>query len=492
VPLEGVWRFRDHRNSGPAPELPEAPDTHLKHRYIPDVEQVVAARINKDPRLSGRSDPDHAARCYPPYSAARAAIASVHPLVSTTASHSADRRASLLAEAPAAVTAERVSKTFILPHQRYSTLKERVLHPFAARTADQFPALQDVSLEVKRGEFFGIVGRNGSGKSTLLKCLAGIYAIDAGEIGVSGRLSPFIELGVGFNPELSARDNVMINAIMLGLSRREARARFDEIIEFAELEEFVDLKLKNYSSGMSVRLGFSVAVQVAAEVLVVDEVLAVGDAAFQQKCFEEFDRMKAEGRTILYVTHDMSSVERFCDRGLVLERGSMAAAGLPEEITTVYNELNFGQAPAGERPDEGGAVHFVRGWCEDGAGERIVAAHQEDEIRACFEVEFHEDVEDPLFAFILRNEVRHTIFVMSSSRGGDAGRFERGTRAVIRFAFENRLAPSRYTLSASVGKRGGAHAFYGEAEDICAVIVQASRISGGVVDLPYETEVERT
>ena len=411
--------------------------------------------------------------------------------MSTTASHSADRRASLLAEAPAAVTAERVSKTFILPHQRYSTLKERVLHPFAARTADEFPALKDVSLEVKRGEFFGIVGRNGSGKSTLLKCLAGIYAIDAGEISVSGRLSPFIELGVGFNPELSARDNVLINAIMLGLSRREARARFDEIIAFAELEEFVDLKLKNYSSGMGVRLGFSVAVQVAAEVLVVDEVLAVGDAAFQQKCFDEFDRMKAENRTILYVTHDMSSVERFCDRGLVLERGSMAAEGFPEEITTVYNELNFGQTRAGARPDQGGAVHFVRGWCEDSAGERIVASRQEDDVRACFEVEFHEDIEDPLFTFIFRNEVRHTIFVTSSDRDGNAGRFERGTRAVIRFAFENRLAASRYTLTASVGRRGVAHDFYGEAEDICALIVQASRMSGGVVDLPYDTEVER-
>jgi ABC-type polysaccharide/polyol phosphate transport system ATPase subunit len=411
--------------------------------------------------------------------------------VSTSAPHSADRRASLLAEAPAAVTAERVSKTFVIPHQHYSTLKERALHPFAARTADEFPALSDVSLDVKRGEFFGIVGRNGSGKSTLLKCLAGIYAIDAGEISVTGRLSPFIELGVGFNPELSARDNVLINAIMLGLSRREARARFDEIIEFAELEEFVDLKLKNYSSGMSVRLGFSVAVQVEAEVLVVDEVLAVGDAAFQQKCFDQFDRMKGEGRTILYVTHDMSSVERFCDRGLVLEQGTVAAEGAPLEITAVYNELNFGQTRGVQELEQGGAVSFVRGWCEGTDGQRIVAARQEDEVHACFEVEFLEDVEDPLFTFIFRNEVRHTILVTSSDRHGNAGYFPAGTRAVARFAFENRLAPSRYTLTASVGRRGVAHDFYGEAEDIAALIVQASRFSGGVVDLPYESEVER-
>ena len=215
-----------------------------------------------------------------------------------------------------------------MPHVRYSTLKERALHPFAASgSADEFEALRDVSFAAKRGEFFGIVGRNGSGKSTLLKCVAGIYALDSGTITVTGRLSPFIELGVGFNPELSARDNVLINAIMLGLSRREARARFDEILAFAELEEFVDLKLKNYSSGMSVRLGFAVAIQVEADVLLVDEVLAVGDAAFQQKCFDEFDRLKSENRTMLFVTHDMASVERFCDRGLVLERGTAGRRG---------------------------------------------------------------------------------------------------------------------------------------------------------------------
>src|SRR5262249_51531654 len=156
---------------------------------------------------------------------------------------------------------------------------------FRSRTYDLLEALKHVDVDIAPGEFFGIVGRNGSGKSTLLKCLAGIYEADAGEIAINGRLSPFIELGVGFNPELTARDNVIINAIMLGLSRKEAHERFDDIIAFAELEEFVDLKLKNYSSGMHVRLAFATAVQVDADILLIDEVLAVGDAAFQQKCF---------------------------------------------------------------------------------------------------------------------------------------------------------------------------------------------------------------
>src|SRR5918992_1284275 len=244
---------------------------------------------------------------------------------------------------PPAVTVANLSKTFRIPHQRYSTLKERALHPFRSTSYDTLDAVKDVSFEVGPGECFGIVGRNGSGKSTLLKCLAGIYRTDSGVAAVRGRLSPFIELGVGFNPDLTARENVAINAIMLGLSRRQARERFEEIIAFAELEEFVDLKLKNYSSGMHVRLAFSVAVQADADILLVDEVLAVGDAAFQQKCFEAFDALKAEGRTIVFVTRDMGTVERFCDRAMLIERGRIQSVGEPHAIARAYNELNFGR-----------------------------------------------------------------------------------------------------------------------------------------------------
>ena len=177
-----------------------------------------------------------------------------------------------------AVSIDGVSKTFRLPHQHYSTLKERMLHPLRSTTYDELRAVQDVSIEIAEGEFFGIVGRNGSGKSTLLKCIAGIYRMDTGQISIAGRLSPFIELGVGFNPDLNARDNVIINAIMLGLSRKQARKRFEHVVAFAELEDFIDLRLKNYSSGMLVRLAFAIAIQVDAEILLIDEVLAVGDA----------------------------------------------------------------------------------------------------------------------------------------------------------------------------------------------------------------------
>jgi ABC-type polysaccharide/polyol phosphate transport system ATPase subunit len=243
-------------------------------------------------------------------------------------------------EAVSVVEVRGVTKSFRLPHRKYSTLKERALHPLATSSYEELRALDDVGFAIEQGEFFGIVGRNGSGKSTLLKCLAGIYSIDAGYLRVRGRVSPFIELGVGFNPDLTARDNVIVNAIMLGLTRKQAHARFDEIIAFAELEGFLDLSLKNYSSGMAARLGFSVAIQVDADILLVDEVLAVGDASFQSKCFDQFDRLKAEGRTILFVTHSMSAIERFCDRALVLELGRVVDFGEPSRIARIYEELN--------------------------------------------------------------------------------------------------------------------------------------------------------
>ena len=249
----------------------------------------------------------------------------------------------LASGAPPLIVADSVSKTFRVPEERTHTLKERALHPLRRTSHESFQALDDISFAVGRGEFFGIAGRNGSGKSTLLKCVAGIYSVDRGRIWVKGRLSTFIELGVGFNPDLAARDNVVLNGIMMGLSPREARKRVDEVIDFAELREFEELKLKNYSSGMHVRLAFSVAIQVDAEILLVDEVLAVGDAAFQQKCFDVFSRMRDRGKTIVFVTHDMGALNRFCDRALLLERGVPVYLGAPREVADRYLEINFGR-----------------------------------------------------------------------------------------------------------------------------------------------------
>src|ERR1700732_3133204 len=287
----------------------------------------------------------------------------------------------LSVNSPPLIVAESVSKTFRVPEERTHTLKERALHPLRKTRHESFPALKDVSFDVRQGEFFGIAGRNGSGKSTLLKCLAGIYRVDSGRIWMQGRLSPFIELGVGFNQDLAARDNVVLNGIMMGLSPREARARYDAVIDFAELQEFEELKLKNYSSGMYVRLAFSVAIQVDADILLVDEVLAVGDAAFAQKCFDVFNRMRDAGRTIVFVTHDMGTLNRFCHRALLLERGSAVHIGEPHEVADRYLELNFGRNPEavgsaiGERSGDGDA-RVVQAWSEDEHGERQTSLPQ--------------------------------------------------------------------------------------------------------------------
>ena len=244
----------------------------------------------------------------------------------------------------------------------------------------------------------------------------------AARIAIAGRLSPFIELGVGFNMDLTARDNVVINAIMLGLSRQQARERFDDVIAFAELEEFVDLKLKNYSSGMLVRLAFATAIQVDAEILLIDEVLAVGDAAFQQKCFEEFFRLKREGRTIVFVSHDMDSVERFCDRAMLMEqRRDASRSATPHAIARAYHKLNFGKlphdAPAAGRARAAGTA-IADAWFENAAGERIAEVSQEEPLRMCFEVRFAEALDDPVFAATLRTELGHTIVVARSDERG--------------------------------------------------------------------------
>jgi ABC-2 type transport system ATP-binding protein len=398
---------------------------------------------------------------------------------------------------PSAVAVHHVSKAFRLPHQQYHTLKERALHPFRKNTFDVLQAVDDVSFEIAEGEFFGIVGRNGSGKSTLLKCLAGIYDVDDGDLHVRGRLSPFIELGVGFNMDLTARDNVMINAIMLGLTRQQARERFDDIIAFAELEDFLDLKLKNYSSGMTVRLAFSVAIQVDAEVLLIDEVLAVGDASFQQKCFAEFHRLKDEGRTILFVTHDMSAVERFCDRAVLLEKGKMVDLGEPAAIARRYNELNFGRtvhqlADDGEERFGDRSAEILDAWFEDEAGDRIAEIAHGDTCRVCFEARFDASIESPVFGFTLRNDVGATVFATTTDIAhGPTGRFEAGDRVVVRLTFYNYLTASTYSVTPSIARAGlGADAI-DLRPDVAKLVVHGGWAVGGVVNLPHHLDLER-
>ncbi len=247
-------------------------------------------------------------------------------------------QAPAIAQSPALAVRD-VHKAFEVPHSRHTTLKERLNQPLGG-DSDVLHALRGVSFEAARGEFLGIVGRNGSGKSTLLKIAAGIYEADRGRVEVSGRLSPVIELGVGFRPDLSARDNVMLGGTLLGIPAADLKDRLQDILVFADVESLAEVKLKNYSSGMSVRLAFSLAIHARADVLLVDEVLAVGDASFQAKCFGQFERMRREGRTVVLVSHDMKAIERYCDRAVLLEKGCVEAIGEPAEVAERYREAN--------------------------------------------------------------------------------------------------------------------------------------------------------
>jgi ABC-type polysaccharide/polyol phosphate transport system ATPase subunit len=399
-----------------------------------------------------------------------------------------------------AVVVDGVSKTFELPHERVQTLKERALHPLRRTQTDTLHALRDVSVQVARGEFFGIVGRNGSGKSTLLKCLAGIYAADSGDIYLDGRLSAFIELGVGFSMDLPARDNVIINATMLGLSPREARRRVDTVVDFAELGQFVDLKLKNYSSGMLVRLAFAVMIQVDADILLIDEVLAVGDAAFQQKCFDEFVRIREAGKTILLVTHDMGAVHRFCDRAMLLERGRVIEIGDPDDVGNRYLELNFSEAARNDAASErdlgstdrmgDGSAEIVEAWFEDETGQRVATIPSGGRCSFAARVRFDADVDDPLFGLVLQNDRKDTVLAASNLWSNPTqGRFVAGREVTYRVTFDNLLVPGRYQATPAVARQGGGIAWIDRRERMLSLLVSGMARTDAVVDLPYEVQV---
>jgi ABC-type polysaccharide/polyol phosphate transport system ATPase subunit len=397
-----------------------------------------------------------------------------------------------------AVVVEGVSKQFEIPHEVSHTLKERALHPFRRPQKHVLQALDDVSFQVEKGEFFGVVGRNGSGKSTLLKLMAGIYRTDAGTIGIAGRLSTFIELGVGFNPDLEAADNIVLNGVMLGLSPREARRRADAVIEFAGLEEFTDLKLKNYSSGMLVRLAFSVMVQVDADVLLIDEVLAVGDAAFQQKCYDEFNRIRDEGRTVLLVTHAMSAVERFCDRAMLLERGHVVDIGEPGRIANEYLDVNFQQetaAPAAEKEQDrfgDQRAEIVEAWFEDEHGMHTSQLHTGRRCAFGARVRFNEAIDDPLFGFVLQNSQKTTVLQASTlDQGPNTGRFAAGDDIEFRISFDNVFAPDRYFATPAIARGGGMIAWIDRREQFASVVVTGTRETDAVVDIPFRIEIER-
>lgn len=254
-----------------------------------------------------------------------------------------------------AVSVKDIHKEFTLPQSKNSTFKQTVVNIVKNNNKVTQKTLDGVSFDIHKGDFFGIVGRNGSGKSTLLKLIAGVYTPTAGSIEVNGGLTPFIELGVGFNPELSGRDNIFLNGALLGYSRKQMDSMYDEIVAFAELENFMEQKLKNYSSGMQVRLAFSIAIKAKNDILIFDEVLAVGDEAFQRKCLDVFDNYKRLNQTVILVTHDMDTVKKYCNRAILLRDGKVVKEGDPRIVADEYsllNETSLGNEMRARKKDE--------------------------------------------------------------------------------------------------------------------------------------------
>lgn len=329
-----------------------------------------------------------------------------------------------------AIKVSNVSKTFKLPHEKASTVKHLFVNFFRRKRGyEKQKVLEQINLEIKKGEFFGIVGRNGSGKSTLLKLLAGIYSPDTGHIQTSGKLVPFIELGVGFNPELTGRENVYLNGALLGFSEAEVDGFYDDIVKFSELERFMDQKLKNYSSGMQVRLAFAVAIQAKADILLIDEVLAVGDADFQRKCYNYFKQLKNQKKTVIFVSHDMEAVRDYCDKALMIEKGVVVDQGSSSSIANKYLDL-FNK---NQRSDsEGNEQRWGNG---DAVFRSIKVNKQKDQINIVCEIDSKKNLEDVVVGIRVLNAEEKIIAGASTLNVENAQKMDFKTKQKLKLTF---------------------------------------------------------
>lgn len=358
------------------------------------------------------------------------------------------------------ITVKNIKKNFLLPKDKNNSIKRKITQIFKRKQKgyDIQHALKDISFEVKKGEFFGILGRNGSGKSTLLKIIAEIYRPTAGSVSIKGKLVPFIELGVGFNPELSGRENVYLNGSLLGFSKKEMDARYESIVQFAELEKFMEQKLKNYSSGMKVRLAFSVAVQADADILLLDEVLAVGDAAFQKKCYDYFKSLKAQKKTIVFVSHNMNAVRDYCDKAILIENGKITHEGSPDTVTSEYLKLFV--KPGNEDSQSIGDISIKDVKTEVKKKELIIDLIMKNDRRkmndVIVEINFYDDKNKLVGGF-------------DSSQCGDAGifNFKPNEERSVSFKTNNIFGGGSYSIAANIKIQG--------TEDVVSSIKNATK-----------------
>lgn len=384
-----------------------------------------------------------------------------------------------------AIKVHKVKKNFSLPQEKTTSIKTGIVRIFKEK--NKFitiqKALRGVSFDIKKGEFFGILGRNGSGKSTLLKILAEIYRPTDGEVSVDGKLVPFIELGVGFNPDLTGRENVYLNGALFGFSRKEIDARYDDIVAFAELEEFMDQKLKNYSSGMQVRLAFSVATRAEADILLVDEVLAVGDADFQRKCFDYFHSLKRSHKTVVFVTHDMNAVREYCDRAVLIENGEVAFAGEARDVANEYLKLFNTSQPSDEEPDS-------KRW---GSGElKLVDSRVtfENTLDISLSIKSQKVIRDAVVEVRIYNGQGDVAAVLTNNQNKQKKlHFKEAERKTVHFKSENILSPGEYRVGYTISLTDNVTIFDAN-DDLITVNNNEGTTSGYSVVLPSDITVE--
>jgi len=386
-----------------------------------------------------------------------------------------------------AISVEHVSKSFRLPHEKHNSVKSVLIGATRGKNAiEKQRVLSDISFEVKKGEFLGIVGRNGSGKSTLLKLLASIYSSEEGLITVNGTLTPFIELGVGFNPELTGRENVFLNGALLGFSRAEMREMYDDIVSFAELERFMDQKLKNYSSGMQVRLAFSIAIKINSDILLLDEVLAVGDAAFQKKCFNFFRKLKKDKKTVVFISHDMNAVREYCDRAILIDNGRIVANGPSDTVAKEYTKMFI------ETSSTEPTVTDQKRWGTGGIRIQKATAKVSDHsviIEVLHSIEV--DVESPIFGIAIISPVGVKIFESNTQwKKMRTGNYKKGESVKIVWEIPNIFTNGTNYVGAAVANRDATE-FFDWWDDVVSFIVDKDEITTAVTLATHKVGVHK-
>jgi len=391
-----------------------------------------------------------------------------------------------------AIRVENISKDFLLPHEKVNSVKGLFtgITKVSNRKKEKQHALKNISFEINRGEFFGIVGRNGSGKSTLLKILANIYQPTSGKVYTKGKLVPFIELGVGFNPELSGRENVYLNGAMLGFSEKEVDAMYNSIVEFAELKRFMDQKLKNYSSGMQVRLAFSMAIRAQADILLIDEVLAVGDADFQRKCYDYFKKLKKDKKTVVFVSHDMAAVKEFCDKAILIENGTLISSGDSRMVADAYsnlfleesNERDLNKLKSEKRIGDGTVV------IKEVNLDKASYSDKDTTLDLTITVESRDDPSQLMVGFAVRNSEG---LIIHSSHTWDFGivlpQLTSGETLTTSWRLPNIYEDGLHTID--IYSQGSNHIVYDKIEDAISFRSKRLHRSGALVTVPVKVDI---